>query len=615
MSQRCFAILVPACLFLLVFGFKLDVVHRYGSDLPRWDALDAEGLALYAPLAEGRLRFADLLRPHNEHRIFWTKLLGLAELRLNGQWDARLQCTVNAALHSLIAVAVFLFARQNLGRTWHAPAFALVALLFGLPLAWENPVAGFHSQQYFLLGFSFGAIALLPAAPPWSARWWTGAACTLAALGTMGSGLFAAAIVLLVLALLGWREGNLAGPFRHAAPTVAVCALALALGVLGHVSVSYHETLKAGSAGDFLRYALHCLQWPAQDWSWLALPLWLPTTLLAWRTWRRQDRAAGSFPLVLLGLAAWVLLQVLATAYTRGAGGGMPSARYADTLAFGLLVNGLALAWLWPRLAPAVTRSGLGVAWILAAAVPATLQADRIFREILPANRRHLEACEENVRRYLATDDASHLDTPDIPYPGIRALRERIDLPAIRAILPVSVRAPVPLAGSDPAGQLISYSTVRHARTYAPPSPAPALVAALPKLAQRTFWVASSGCTDFSLSLSKPAVLRLLVAGTGQPELSLALPSFTAPIRLPSLSPTIWRAVYVPVSSPNPVLRAGTPAGSWLAITEPVEMARGSYWCWRLVRSGRFLWPAAAGLALLVGLGAWYCARREKALG
>lgn len=164
MPKRLLSFIIPACLFLTVFGLKLDVIHRFGSDLPRWDQLDAEGLAVFVPLAEGKLRLVDLFRPHNEHRIFWTKLLGLIELKLNGQWDARLQCTVNAALHSLIAVAVFLFARRGLAHRLHAPAFVLIALLFGLPLAWENPIAGFHSQQYFLLGFSFGAIWILAVA-------------------------------------------------------------------------------------------------------------------------------------------------------------------------------------------------------------------------------------------------------------------------------------------------------------------------------------------------------------------------------------------------------------------------------------------------------------------
>lgn len=617
MTRRLLRWFIPACLFLLVFGFKLDVIHRFGSDLPRWDALDAEGLALYQPLAEGRLAFTDLFRPHNEHRIFWTKLLGLAELTLNGQWDARLQCTVNAALHSALAVLVFTFACGGLARRFHAPAFALVALFIGLPLAWENPIAGFHSQQYFLLGFSFGALALLSAAPPWTPRWWAGAACAVAALGTMGSGFFAAAIVLPVLGLQGWRDRDLGGTFRRTLPTVVVCLLVIGLGVLGRVSVNYHEGLKAGSPGEFLRYALHCLQWPA-DASWLAAILWLPTVLLAWRVLRRQDREADTFPLGLLGLAAWVILQVLATAYTRGAGGGMPSSRYGDTLAFGLLTNGLTVLWLWPRLAaPVALRAAFGLAWLLSAAVPVYHQASVVFGSVYPDNRRHLEACEENVRRYLATGDPAHLANADIPYPGLEALRERIDAPAIRAILPASVRPPLALAVAGVDGAFLAHSTVRRARTYSPPpAPLPSPFAALPRLEQRTLWFAREGTSYFlPHHFARPAVLRFLVGGQGAAELAITNPSTETRLDVPRLAATGWNIVHVPVARGPFNLKATVPAGSWLAFAEPVEMAQGSYWCWRLVRTGRWLWPVAAVAAALGGLGAWYCARPEKALG
>ena len=41
---------------------------------------------------------------HNEHRIFFSRVLALDLLVLNGQWDPRLQQVVNAGLQSVIAV-------------------------------------------------------------------------------------------------------------------------------------------------------------------------------------------------------------------------------------------------------------------------------------------------------------------------------------------------------------------------------------------------------------------------------------------------------------------------------------------------------------------------------
>lgn len=616
MRRGLLTVLFSGCLFALVFGMKLEVIDRFGTDLARWDALDAEGLGLLVPLAEGRLRFGDLFQPHNEHRIVWTKLLGLAELQLNGQWDARLQCTVNAALHSLVAVGLFLFARRGLAPRLHAPVFVLIALLIGLPLAWQNPIAGFHSQQYFLLGFSLGAIVLLPSARAWSPRWWTGAACTLAALGTMGSGLFAAAIVLFVLALQGWGSRDFRGVFRRALPTVAVCLVALGLGALGRVSVDYHDSLKAGSVGEFLLYTLHCLQWPAERWSWLAAPLWLPVLLLTWQLVRRAA-PPGPFPLALLGLAAWVVLQILATAYTRGAGAGLPSSRYIDTLTVGVIANGLALAWLWPQLPRPVVRLVLAAAWLLALAVPGYRQARIIFDTVLPGNRLHLEACEENVRRYLATDDPAQLEARDMPYPDRRALRDRLDHPAIRARLPVSVRRPLPLAPSSGSVGFAEFSTIQRVRSAASlPTEFSGWPATLPTLTHRSFWSATGeGTFRAPLAIERDCVLRLLVAGQGAVSLALVYPSATLNVDLGGVTAGAWKILHVAVPRGRAELQAHVAADSRLVFGEPVEMAVGSYWCRQLVRMGRGLWSAAAGLALLGGLGAWYCASREKALG
>lgn len=624
MLKRFFSLLIPASLFLLVLGAKLDVLHRYGSDLPRWDQLDAEGLALFVPLARGELRFTDLFRPHNEHRIFWTKLLGLAELKLNGQWDARLQCTVNAVLHSALAVWVFLFARRGLDRRLHPAVFALVALFFALPLAWENPLAGFHSQQYFLLLFSFGAIALLPAAAPWSACWWVGAACTLAALGSMGSGLFAAAIVLGVLGLQARAAHDPRAMLRRAAPTLAVCGIALALGALGRVSVDYHEALKAGSAADFLLYALHCFGWPAgQPWSWLAAVFWSPALALAWRLARRRDGPVEAFPWIVLGLCAWVALQILATAYTRGAGGGMPSSRYADTFAFGLVANGLALAWLWPHFARPASRVAVPAGWIAAVLVSVASLARDIFQHPLPDNRRYLDACVENVRCYLATEDASHLREPDIPYPGIRSLRERLDQPALRAIMPASVRVPLAVAAQAP-GPFRSHNTVRPARRHTPPPPPwPEAMAGLPEPANRVVWHSDPalGAGEFRsqpLRVATGTVLRFIVAGRGAVGLAAVDAATGAPLdeaELGGIRPDGWRSAYLRVPRGEIVLLARTGgAGAWLAFGEPAEMALGSHACDQLVRRGRWLWPAASLAAVLAWMGAIYCARNGKTL-
>src|SRR5437016_3472021 len=84
--------------FLVIVGARLCLVADYGSSLPMYDQWDGEGATLFKPWRDGTLRLVDFVAPHNEHRMLPSKLLALGLLRLNGQWDARLQMTVNAIL-------------------------------------------------------------------------------------------------------------------------------------------------------------------------------------------------------------------------------------------------------------------------------------------------------------------------------------------------------------------------------------------------------------------------------------------------------------------------------------------------------------------------------------
>ena len=77
-------------LLLVILGAKLWIIQVYGSPLPYWDQWD-EAKLVFKPWLEGHLTWGALFAAHNEHRIVFTRLLDLLELRLNGQWDPELQ--------------------------------------------------------------------------------------------------------------------------------------------------------------------------------------------------------------------------------------------------------------------------------------------------------------------------------------------------------------------------------------------------------------------------------------------------------------------------------------------------------------------------------------------
>ena len=138
----------------MLFGIKLWLIGTYGNATPYWDQWDAEAVNLYKPFLEGTLCWTDLFAPHNEHRIFTTRLLALALLTINGIWNPLLQMVVNAALHIVALVLGITLMTRVIGRN-HLPALLVFSLiLFGVPYAWENTLAGFQSQFYFVLLFS-----------------------------------------------------------------------------------------------------------------------------------------------------------------------------------------------------------------------------------------------------------------------------------------------------------------------------------------------------------------------------------------------------------------------------------------------------------------------------
>ena len=425
-----------------------------------------------------------------------TKLLVLGLAVANDQWDQNLECTVNAILPALMAAGFFILGCREFCRRWEVPLFLLLLAAFALPLSWRNIVSGFHSQQFFLIDLSLAALVWLPFARPWSPRWWLGAACALLALGSMASGFVAAAVVIALLALRIRRREISA---RESLPSLALCSAAVLVGFIARVSVPGHEVLKAHTGHDFVMTVVRSLQWPGSASAWFAILFWLPWLLLVLRVLCLQagvpsiSSPSRHFGYLLAGLGGWVLIQLMATAYARGAGGPAPISRYLDTLAFGQVVNGLAWIWLWrerpfPGPPPRAALALLGLAWAAGFAVGAGAQTNLSLSVELPEIKVLFVRSEQLVRGYLATGDESYLDHSEIPYPSKPVLIDRIRIPALRALLPVSVRPGLALAQAGTPGVFLRSD----ARAGSGPADAAtgsaALPPAMPLLENRVAW-------------------------------------------------------------------------------------------------------------------------------
>lgn len=609
-------------LFFIVTGANWAALDRFGSDLPNWDQWDAEGLNLLAPWFEHDHFVQHLFEPHNEHRVVVTKLQNLALTLLAGQWDARLECVFNAMLQAGIAVAFWLTGRRWLAARWHAPWFVVLAALFALPLAWQNVLGGFHSQQYWLLGLSFAAMAVLPFARSWSTGWWAASFVAAAALLTMGSGFFAAAMV---LAVVGFRLLRRNTTLRAAWPTLALTAVLTAVGWFTRVEVSYHESLKAKTAHDFLLSIVHSLQWPApRAYPWLAAVLWLPWLLVAGRALRVREVVESRRGLTIAALGGWVFVQIAATAYARGVGGDFPASRYMDTLAFGSAVNALALGWLLtPPAAPAhwgrsIARGAFGIAWLGVLAWGLCDLAPRNIGIEMPDVKRFYVKAEAHMRGFLATNDPAQLAFPDIPYPGAGSLIERLAHPSLRALLPASIHPPLPLKPA--AGDTGVFRENHASELFLDTAPHAGVSPATGGLASLPTWgsfgpdgaAAKGRWTSAPLTAPLGGWLKFEMAGQpGQPGTSLELHDARTGALLAEVRPSktpgdSWRAAYVRAPrAPFVVTAVDASAQRWLAFSAPVEMGTLSYAAWRCAKNGLFVAEGAAAAALLLGLAAF----------
>jgi hypothetical protein len=627
-SSKTLTAAFAACLFLLVVTAKWAVFDRFGSPMPDWDQWDAEGGELFVPWHTNDRFLSHLFHPHNEHRVILTKLQNLTLGLFNGQWDSRLEASTNAMLHAAIAVAFFVCACRWLAAGWRPLVFLVLLALFGLPVAWQNVLGGFHSQQFWLLALSFLAIVTLPFSPAWSRRWWLGALAAILVLGSMGSGLLAGAVAMVVVA---WRWMRREISARDAWPTLALGVLVIAVGLSSRVDVEWHQHMKAKSVHDFCFNIVHSLQWPWRERHWAAAVLWFPWVLAAWRVLRSPRRrpespeppwAGDSAGPAIVALGGWVVVQLVATAYARGANADYPASRYMDTLSFGAAVNALALGWLLTH--PPARRAGYralhvaGLAWVLTFGGGLHFHLATVFQSELPDAKKYYLGAEGHMRRYLATNDPKALAYPDISYPSAQGIIDHLGAPSLRAMMPVPLRLPLVIeARSGPTSPFVENNAVRAAQVAESP-PRQGLSPALEPLDYTRTWGSfGTGSGEWrSQPVAPPARrawLRFQTAGhLGESGVALeirdaATDALLAEVRPSKIPGDTWRSAYAPAPRvPYVVVARDQDATRWLAFSGPVEMGYLSYLAWQTNKHAWLMLNIAAAATALLAFLAWW---------
>ena len=430
-------------LFLLVAGARWWLIGRYSTDVPWLDQWDAEAQGLYQPWHAGTLNIHSWFAPHNEHRIFFTRVLALGLLQLNRQWDPRLQMAVNAGLYAIIAAALFLVLQRGRTPGFQVSCWVLLAALGSVPYAATNTLLGFQSQFYFLTGFSLLSIYVLVNSRPGSLLWTAGFISGCAALVSMASGYASALAVLGVLLCSTFRSAK---DFRQELgrnwmTVLAACGL-IAAGVFLRYSPPDSASLAAKSVGDFVGFLLTCLSWPGKPMIVVAVISWMPFSafLVNYFLKRTRDDPAERF---ILGVGFWVLLQAGALAMYRANSGEGLESRYTDILAFGLLANALCAVWLLGSTGS--LRRWMPVLAIVWFAVNGIGLYATTSEESLFSWKHNMEIRRAAIAGFFATGDQRYLDRAP-PYPDAKRIAALLLDPALGPILPAGIRRPLVLS-------------------------------------------------------------------------------------------------------------------------------------------------------------------------
>jgi hypothetical protein len=513
---------------------------------------------------------------HNEHRIFFSRLLALSLVVVNGQWDPHLQIVVNGLLHSLVAVILASALWLAMDRRYLPAIVAAVALVCAPPFAVENSLAGFQSAFYFLLLFSTLAIWLMGMNRAGSFAWWLGVICAACAPFTVAGGILV--VVPLACVVLLRAIASRTGWWQLAANVIALAGIA----AVGYAAlpppISYHESLRAASVFAFVVALTRNLAFPFINYPRAIVLMWLPVVCLAGLVlWRRLKSTPIEW--MTLGLAAWVVIQSAAVAYSRGATGAAPASRYMDLLGFGVIANAIALLLLLgPTRTKRWTVVGTSVlaVWIGIVGVGIARVSDEMLDASARVRRQWTPEHVKNVRLFIMNGDLDAFlekkGPRDVPYYSPSMLATWLEHPYMRRILPAAVRQPLDVhaaSSADGGGRVAT----RQANGDVQP------------IFDSYSSARAKGIAHFEsepVSCAQFHHLRFEIASSASwSGLSMALHDVRSgantPVRLPWDAHSGWNAVGVrcPAGQFTIVADDASPT-AWLAFRQPAEMAWAS---------------------------------------
>jgi hypothetical protein len=436
-------IVLYSCFSLLFIGCRLWLIYTYGNATPFWDQWDGEANNLYRAVIGHNVNAELLVRSHNEHRIFTTRLLQWWLLETNKTWNPLLQMVVNTGIQLMAVLLLNRYTQKVTGNNNLSILLAVSLVLFCMPFGWENALGGFQAQFYFALLFSIATIWYTTTYEPLAFGWWVGILFGVLAFLSLASGILAigaSALIGFIYYFFKLRKTN-----RQLIASVMLAGLFVS-GLWLTPVIKQHAEYKANGIGELYKAAVRIFRWP--------LPLNiigvvfrnLPMAVFAVYMLKKRPAASDKRWFLLTG-CIWSLVMSASIAYGRATDPMSP--RYKDLFLIAVFFNVVCtfvMATIYqPKYGYKQTRLALG-GWLSLLTGITLLNGFYQLPADLTEKKMYSKEQEKNVRNYLGTGNMAHLlNKPymTIPLSDPHLLASILDDRGIRKILPYNLTQPL----------------------------------------------------------------------------------------------------------------------------------------------------------------------------
>ena len=444
---------------LVVLGVRLLMLQGFGYQVPYWDEWVVDAGQLFKPLREGNFDPHVLLALHNEHRIFWTRLIALGAFKVAGRWDPLFEQVFDAiAFAAIVGICV---SRVIIETGKVQLSIVVSAALFLVPFSYSNLLIGFQTQFFLATLLAVSAFSLAAHGRPNLVRSLTLLLLCGASLLVNGSGIALPMVLVFTSAIRAIRDRG---------SRLALFPLIGGASVITLIGLHFGSPIQKPSWSEGLTALCRYFSWP--EGNLLALVATPGSHQRYLPTFARQMLEGGNlsaysvFVTFLVGFlalltfapafvailqyvigrsqafaamgSAWVALCASAMALARS-GESLVPPRYQDILILGLFF-GAFVAGDWAH-SPRRYLRWLGWSWFGGIGLALVLTAIGVVAIELPRKVAENRAATRLIRSYLEKGDVKIFENQPpnhVPWPnGEKDLAVMLSDPTVRGLLPV----------------------------------------------------------------------------------------------------------------------------------------------------------------------------------